>query len=218
MIQVSKMYTTFTVIRHGETAANLKRVIQGQTDVPLNASGEEQARLLGRRWRNRRFDAVYSSDLSRALRTAELALPGQRPIPTRELREMDLGEWCGRTTDEIAKLFPEEWNAFRTGSVECRAKNGESRREVLHRTERFFSAAARKHAGGDVLVVTHGGVLRAFFLMLFGGEDADFSLLPATGNTGISTAKFDLDTGEWRLISWNDTAHLEALLDGDDAY
>ena len=66
------MITTFTVVRHGETAANRGNIIQGQTDVPLSETGEEQARILGRRWKNRKFDAVYSSDLSRALRTAEL--------------------------------------------------------------------------------------------------------------------------------------------------
>lgn len=212
------MFTTFTVIRHGETAANSSGIIQGQTDVPLNASGMDQARRLGRRWRGRRFDAVYSSDLSRALRTAELALPDQPPAPAPELREMDLGDWCGLAIPEVAARFPEEWTAFRTGSLECRASGGESRRDVFRRTEKFFTAAAEKHAGGNVLVVTHGGVLRAFFLLLTGGENARCPLLPATGNTGISIAKFDLDTRLWRLVSWNDTAHLEAPLDGDDAY
>lgn len=212
------MFTTFTVIRHGETAANAENIIQGQTDVPLNASGEEQARRLGRRWRGRRFDAVYSSDLSRALRTAELVLPEQPPTPAPELREMDLGAWCGLTTAEVAERFPDEWAAFRSGSLSCRATGGESRRDVFRRMERFFADMAGRHAGGNVLAVTHGGVLRVFFLLVLGGEDINIRLLPATTNTGICTAKFDLDTGLWRLLCWNDTAHLDAALGGDDAY
>ena len=209
------MFTHFTIIRHGETEANLKSVIQGQTDVPLDAVGEDQARRLGRRWQGKSFDVVYSSDLSRAMRTAELALPGQKPVPTPELREMDLGDWCGLSVAEVAARFPEEWKAFRSGSIECRASGGESRREVLRRTERFFEETARKHPGQEILVVTHGGVLRAFFTMIMGGEGASFPLQPATGNTGITTADLDLDTGLWRLICWNDTAHLGGAFGGD---
>ena len=212
------MTTVFTVIRHGETAANLNHVIQGQSDVPLNASGEAQARALGRRWKDRRFDAVYSSDLSRALRTAELVRPGCRPIPTPELREMDLGAWVGLTTEEIAVRFADEWNSFRAGDIDCRVTGGESRRDLLARTEKFFRAAARRHAGEQVLVVTHGGVLRAFFLMLMGGSLGPGALLPSTGNTGVSVVHCDVALDRWRLTTWNDTSHLDALLSGEDAY
>ena len=212
------MITTFTVIRHGETAANQGNIIQGQTDVPLSETGEDQARMLGKRWKNKKFDAVYSSDLSRARRTAELALPERKAETTPLLREMDLGHWCGLSTAEIAERFPNEWNAFRSGGSECKIAGGESRHELFARAEKFFAAAAVRHRGKSVLVVTHGGLLRAFFLLVMGGEKVKFDLLPATGNTGISVAKFDDETGKWRLVTWNDTAHLESLLDGDDAY
>ena len=212
------MSTLFTVVRHGETVANLNKVIQGQSDVPLSPAGEKQAELLAQRWRRRRFDAVYTSDLSRAVRTAELIAPGMTPVRTPDLREMDLGAWVGHTTDEVAELYPEEWRAFRSCSIDCRATDGESRRELLARITRFFRAAAVRHEGQSVLVVTHGGALRAFFLMLMGGSLNPSALLPSTGNTGISTVRYDAATDRWRLIGWNDTAHLDALLNGDDAY
>ena len=212
------MSTLFTVIRHGETVANRNCVIQGQCDVPLSPAGEEQAKLLARRWKNRRFDAVYSSDLSRAVRTAEIVTGGVKPVLAPELREMDLGEWVGHTTAEVAERYPEEWRAFRSASVECRATGGESRRELLERVTRFFRAAAERHPDRNVLVVTHGGALRAFFLMLMGGSLNASALLPSTGNTGISTVRYDPETDRWRIISWNDTAHLEALTNGDDVY
>ena len=212
------MPTLFTVIRHGETVANLNCVIQGQSDVPLSPAGEKQAELLARRWKNRRFDAVYSSDLSRAVRTAEIVAHGMKPVLTPELREMDLGEWVGHTTAEVAELYPEEWRTFRSASVECRATGGESRRELLERISCFFRAAAARHPDGNVLVVTHGGALRAFFLMLMGGSLNDRALLPSTGNTGISTVRYDPVADSWRIISWNDTAHLESLTNGDDVY
>ena len=212
------MSTLFTVVRHGETVANLNKVIQGQSDVPLSPAGEKQAELLARRWRRRRFDAVYTSDLSRAVRTAELIAPGMTPVRTPDLREMDLGAWVGHTTDEVAELYPEEWRAFRSCSVECRATDGESRRELLERVSRFFRAAAVRHEGQSVLVVTHGGALRAFFLMLMGGSLNENALLPSTGNTGVSTVRYDPETDRWRIISWNDTAHLESLTYGDDVY
>ena len=212
------MSTLFTVVRHGETVANLNKVIQGQSDVPLSPAGEKQAELLAQRWRRRRFDAVYTSDLSRAVRTAELIAPGMTPVRTPDLREMDLGAWVGHTTDEVAELYPEEWRAFRSCSIDCRATDGESRRELLARITRFFRAAAVRHEGQSVLVVTHGGALRAFFLMLMGGSLNPSALLPSTGNTGISTVRYDAATDRWRLIGWSDTAHLDALLNGDDAY
>ena len=80
------MITTFTVVRHGETAANQGNIIQGQTDVPLSETGEEQARILGRRWKNKKFDAVYSSDLSRAMRTASL-IGMAKPRPSTPVSE-----------------------------------------------------------------------------------------------------------------------------------
>ena len=203
------MSTMFTVIRHGETLANLNGVIQGQSDVPLSPVGEEQAKRLARRWKNRRFDAVYSSDLSRAVRTAEIVTNGVKPVLAPELREMDLGKWVGHTTAEVAELYPDEWRAFRSASVDCRATGGESRKELLERIIRFFRTAAARHPDRNVLVVTHGGALRAFFLMLMGGSLNENALLPSTGNTGISTVRYDPDADRWRLISWNDTAHLD---------
>jgi probable phosphoglycerate mutase len=212
------MATVFTVIRHGETAANRNGVIQGQTDVPLSPEGEKQARLLGRRWRGKHFDAVYSSDLSRALRTAELAFPAVKPTATPALREMNLGAWVGHTTFEIAERFPKEWRAFRAGDIDCRITDGESRRELIARTEKFFREAAARHAGQEVLVVTHGGVLRAFFMILMGGAISEKALLPSTGNTGINVVHYDDRTERWRLTTWNDTAHLDSLLNGEDAF
>ena len=212
------MSTLFTVVRHGETVANLNKVIQGQSDVPLSPVGEKQALLLARRWRGRRFDAVYSSDLSRATRTAELVTGGAEIVTTSELREMDLGVWVGHTTAEIAEKFADEWRAFRSATLDCRATGGETRRELLERTTRFFRTAAAKHPGQNVLVVTHGGVLRVFVLMLMGGSLNEGALLPSTGNTGITTVRYDPDTDRWRLITWNDTAHLDMLLSGDDVY
>ncbi len=212
------MKTVFTIVRHGETSANSDGIIQGHRDVPLNAVGEDQARRLGRRWRGKTFDAVYSSDLSRAMRTAELAVPGQTPTAMPELREMDLGKWCGMSVTDIARRFPEQWAAFRYGSMDCIPPEGESRREVARRIERFLVDAAARHPGGNVLVVTHGGVLRVFFRLVLGGDQARIALLPATSNTGVSVARFDLERREWRLITWNDTSHLEVAGDGEDAY
>ena len=212
------MSCIFTVIRHGETAANRNCVIQGQSDVPLSPAGVRQAELLARRWELRRFDAVYSSDLSRALRTAEIVAPYAKVVPTAELREMDLGVWVGHTTTEVAELFPDEWRDFRSCSVECRATGGESRRELLERITHFFRTAALRHDGQNVLAVTHGGALRAFFLMLMGGSLNAGALLPSTGNTGVSVARYDAAKDAWRLISWNDTSHLETLLSGEDVY
>jgi len=138
--------------RHGQTAYNLEGRFQGQQPIPLDATGRAQARELAEQLRHVPFDAVYASDLRRAHETAEIvAAPHGVPVIADEgLREIDIGSWSGLTRDEIDERFPDG-----------RRPDGETREQHSERVLAAVIRLARENEGRRVLVVTHGGTLRA---------------------------------------------------------
>ncbi|MBR1953244.1 MAG: histidine phosphatase family protein, partial [Lentisphaeria bacterium] len=101
------MLTTVCFVRHGETEANVTDRLQGQSDTPLNAQGLAQADLVAERLKDEPFDIIFSSDLSRALVTAEKIAAGRPVIPVKELREWHFGRWQGMLLQEILRDYPE---------------------------------------------------------------------------------------------------------------
>jgi broad specificity phosphatase PhoE len=154
--------TTFLLARHGETDWNAERRWQGHADPPLNARGREQAGALAERLERERIDAVYSSDLRRAQETAEIVAErlGHDVQTDARLREVDVGEWSGLTIAEIEDRFPEafeRWRAYEHHGWET----GESYDEMAERVVAALHDIADRHPDGCVLVVTHGGPVRA---------------------------------------------------------
>jgi broad specificity phosphatase PhoE len=144
--------TTILLARHGETDWNREGRWQGWADPSLNGTGHDQARELAATLAGTHFDAVYSSDLRRALETAEiLASPHDLPVVTDPgLREIDVGPWSGLTRAEITERFP---LGNRPG--------GETREEHSARVLASVERIARAHPAGRILIVAHGGCLRA---------------------------------------------------------
>lgn len=144
--------TTLLLARHGETDWNREGRWQGWADPPLNETGRGQARELADQLRQTPFDAVYSSDLKRALETAEiLAAPHGVPVLVDSgLREIDVGSWSGLTREEIRERFPDGVRP-----------DGETHDEHVARTRAALTRIARDHPGGRILVVGHGGTIRS---------------------------------------------------------
>ena len=143
------------LVRHGETDWNREHRIQGHTDLPLNAKGLEQARALADSLAATALTAVYSSDLSRALQTATAVatVHGLAVQFDRDLREKNFGSWEGLTDTDIAERFP--------NAVRGRWGDGETTDEVAARAVRAIERIRARHLTGAVLVVSHGGTLRA---------------------------------------------------------
>src|SRR5919197_1548649 len=143
------MATLLVLARHGETDWNREHRLQGWADPPLNELGREQALELADALDGERFDAIYSSDLRRAVETAEIvasALAAGAVVQDAALREVDLGSWSGRLWDEVAGL---------------ERPDGESREQHRARVVGGVLRLAAAHPGQTLLIVSHGGSIRA---------------------------------------------------------
>jgi probable phosphoglycerate mutase len=153
--------TTILLARHGETDWNSERRWQGHEDRPLNDVGREQARELADTLADRAIDVVYSSDLARAHETA-LIVADRLGLPVEVdagLREVDVGDWSGRVLGEIEAVDPEGFRRWQQGGKGW--SGGESYEEMGERVVAAVLRLAADHPGQTLLLVTHGGSIRA---------------------------------------------------------
>ncbi|MBI4395661.1 MAG: histidine phosphatase family protein [Elusimicrobia bacterium] len=209
------MPTQILLIRHGETTWNKEYRIQGQTDIPLSDFGEDQARRLGARLKNMSLHAAYSSDSSRARRTAEIALEGLS-IPLTlsfALRERHFGQWQGRRWDEIEKDSPEDVRRFYEDSLGFAVPGGETWIQMQDRVFQILQEMAARHSGRTVAVFTHGGPCKAAVfaaLHLPAGLWRQWVIANASIQRLIWEGPFkENPKGPWKLAGLNDIAHLE---------
>jgi 2,3-bisphosphoglycerate-dependent phosphoglycerate mutase len=147
------MPTRIILARHGETDWNRERRWQGHSDRPLNDTGRDQARALATELAGEPISAIYSSDLLRSHETARIVAEqfGLDVVSVPGLRERRFGSWEGLEDVEVERLFP----GVRS------PPDGESRDEMLERVLESLDAIVTSHPGRTVLVVSHGGPIRA---------------------------------------------------------
>lgn len=152
--------TRLLLARHGETDWNHVGRWQGQADPPLNERGRRQAAELADRLAGDGIDAVYSSDLARASQTARVVADrlGLDVVQDPGLREIDVGSWSGLTRAEVEQRFPVGYARWLGGEI---GHDGETREQLASRVIDAARTIAGRHEGETVLLVTHGGVIRA---------------------------------------------------------
>jgi broad specificity phosphatase PhoE len=197
-------------IRHGETEWNALGREQGQLDSPLTARGLKQAEAIAGRLRRVSFSALYSSDLGRALRTAQIVAraTGARIEVDVGLRERHTGIFQGMTKEQMVAQYPSEYSAYRSQPYAYQVPGGESGKQRTERSVRLMNALADRHADETIVAITHGGFLIGFFehvLDLSPGNAWRFKRQNAAFNVFVRT------DGGWSLETWNDTSHLDAL-------
>jgi broad specificity phosphatase PhoE len=169
MQKISNM-TRFGLIRHAQTIWNREKKIQGHSDSPLTPQGELQASRWGKLLKQFSWNRLLASDTGRALATAEIINTYLKiPLTTdSRLREQDWGHWVGKTISqietELLQVVDEQVNA---GWNFC-PPGGESRQNVLKRSQKALQAAAAQHPGEIFLVVTHEGVVKSLIYHLCG--------------------------------------------------
>jgi broad specificity phosphatase PhoE len=199
------------LVRHGQSTWNREHRIQGQLDPPLSTEGRRQAELVGRRLASRRIEGFYASDLKRAWETAHVigAAIGHAPEPSPGLREIYLGEWEGLRTDELAQRFPDAWARWNEEPDWDLVPGGEGAEPFESRVAAALDAIFERHTHGDVLVVTHGGVIQVALHRVVGRPS--HGLFPfKIQNASISV----VETRDGRMIidGSNDIGHLEPAL------
>jgi broad specificity phosphatase PhoE len=197
------------LVRHGQSTWNREHRIQGQLDPPLSDEGRRQADRVGRRLTGRRFIGFYSSDLKRAFETSQAieAAIGHDATPMPGLREIYLGEWEGLHTDDLAQRYPEAWASWTEEPDWDLVPGGEGGALFESRVAAALDEILERHHHGDVVVVTHGGVIQIALHRVVGRPSR--GLFPfKIQNASISV----IEKREGRMIigSVNDTSHLDA--------
>jgi alpha-ribazole phosphatase len=162
--------TLIYLLRHGAVVRAETRRFIGHLDVPLSPLGERQSTAQAKRLRSEPLAAVFSSDLSRARRTAEIiAAPhGITPAVVPAFREMDMGRWDGLTAEEIGEREPAAFKEWMSGVGEFAFPEGESLSDLLARAWSAFQAIVAGHAGRTIAVVAHGGTNRVLLCHALG--------------------------------------------------
>lgn len=193
------------LIRHGETEWNLQRRMQGHADIPLAPTGEAQAQKLAQRLRTRSFDSVWSSDLSRARRTAEIAFPGREVTIDARLREISAGVFEGHRFAELDTDPPPGFAEWRTDPFTNRPPGGETGIEMR---ERLMSWMRDLPPAGSAAAVVHAGVVRMLLFDVL-GDPAQGAWPFEFAPTAITRLVLPSDGGMRRIRTVNDAAHLE---------
>ncbi len=165
------------LIRHGESVANVQRIMSGKLDVALTEKGFEQARQAAEKLRDVEFAAIYSSDLQRAADTAAEIARGRSVSHSRteKLRERDFGSWEGIKFDDIEKLYPQQWKEFLEKGYNYDIPGGESVEYLYGRVVGEYENILSNYdtdSDVSVCIVAHGCVLMALFsYLVYGNKD-----------------------------------------------
>jgi len=202
--------TTIYLVRHAEAEGNIMRVFHGQHDSDITPGGAAQLKLLERRFENVHLDAIYSSDLKRARKTAE-AVRGVRDMKIRldsRLREIKGGLWEGVGWDELVERFPESYYTWEQEPWRHQMPLGESMAQVRERMAAAISDIAGQNDGRTICIATHGTAMKAFMTYALGWELERFNDVAWYDNTSVTVLRFE--KGKFEVVSQNDVEHLPA--------
>ncbi len=213
---VTKLY----LVRHGQSDGNAEGRFGGHGPTPLSDLGRKQAEATAKLLKKEGVNAIYSSDLHRALQTAEplSQLTGIPVVQTSAFRERNVGVLEGLTFDESKQTFPDDYYALVNRNVHHVITDGESYRHLLRRSTTQLWEILRDHMGGRIAIFSHTGAICFMTLHLMGAIRRDTKQTPwiVTSNCGIN--RFEIrGRNNVRILALNDTRHLTSVT-GNDAF
>lgn len=197
------------LVRHAESTWNRQKKIQGQKDPPLSKYGKREAKLVGKRFRELPFDAVYSSPQRRALETARSIVGSKADICIDEdLREICLGEWEGKTISQIRKIYGEGFERWVVRPDRLPIPGGEDFRAFVRRVKKALRKIEKDHPNSNVLMVGHGGVISTYVTVVLNIKPVDVWCVTVKN---ASVTIVEVKDGMRRLVIFNDISHLMNL-------
>lgn len=212
--------TKLFLVRHGQSAGNAEGRFGGHSPTPLSDLGLRQADSAAKALQKEGITAIFSSDLLRAVQTAEplsrlIDIP---VVPTAAFRERNVGVLEGLTFDESKAAYPDDFYALVNRNLNHVITDGESYRELLHRSTEELWRILNTHIGGRVAIFSHTGVICYLTLHLMGAIHRGTKTTPwlITSNCGIN--RFEIRSRRnIRILALNDTRHLMQTT-GEDAF
>ena len=207
-------------VRHGQSGGNVGGTFGGHSDTPLSGLGKKQAETTAEMFYRHGVDALYSSDLPRAVQTA---LPIAQACnielnKTNAFRERDVGVLEGLTFDESREKHPSDYYPLVGRDINHKITNGESYRDLLQRATAALNEVIRTHQGRKIVIVSHTGAICYLTLHLMGAITKQTKTTPwlVTSNCGIN--RFEIrGKNNVRVVALNDTRHLERMT-GNDSF
>lgn len=206
--------TRIILVRHGQTEWNRAERFRGRADIPLNEVGIQQAEATGRRiaatWQP---VAIYSSPLSRAIKTAEAIAKyfALAVKPHLGLVDMDYGAWQGLSPDEVREQWSSTLDGWYNTPHLVRIPGGETLDDLRKRAMETVNYLAGQHSGETILLLGHTVINRVILLGVLGlGNDRFWRIKQDTCAINV----FEIDQGESTLVSLNDTCHLFSIREG----
>ena len=200
------------VVRHGFSQSNLDGTFTGHIDAPLTELGLKQGELASEFiYNNYKVDAIYSSDLNRAVSTIKpLADKLNMPIKTsKKLREIYGGVWEGKTIAKINELYSDDYKKWQDYDENMRATGGESMKEVMQRAKNALLEIAKENEGKTVVVATHGGLIKGLQGALMKLTVKALKDIDYVCNASIMEIEYD---GEFRITNGCISHYLGDLL------
>ncbi len=214
------MVTRLYLIRHGQSAGNAEGRFGGHSPTPLSDLGVEQAEITARQLAKERIDAIYSSDLTRAVQTAEplAKLLELQIVKTSAFRERKVGVLEGLTFDESKNQFPKDYYALINRDIQHVITGGESYRQLLRRTTGVLREILQINRGKKIAIFSHTGTICFLTLHLLGAIHRKTQTTPwlVTSNCGVN--RFEIRSrNNVRAMAINDTRHLSEI-SGNDSF
>ncbi|MBZ2173788.1 histidine phosphatase family protein [Schnuerera sp. xch1] len=199
------------LVRHGESKWNILKKIQGQYDIELTQRGLNQADLIGKRLVDEKIKKIYSSDLIRAYKTAEII--GNKLkldiVPMEEFREINFGMWEGLSIDEIKSRYSKDYALWRKEPEKLKIKDAESLFELQSRAIKGINKIINNDNINNILIVSHSATIKA---MILGLLDIDLKNFKNFSLKNVSLSIIEMRDYNNVLSLLNDTNHIKEKL------
>jgi broad specificity phosphatase PhoE len=209
-----KTMTQIILVRHGQTPWNKDKIFRGSKDIPLNDTGQEEARLAGEWLKGETIQAAYCSPLSRARDTGE-AIARHHGLPVLDLpglTDICYGDWEGLPLTEVKVTYADLYRQWETAPHTVRFPRGETLDEVRDRALKAVEEVVRRHPGQTVLLAAHRAVNKVLIAAFIGLDNSHFWRL---GQDTTAVNRFRRVGDTWYIMGLNDICHLRSLKRGE---